>query len=287
MFFEIGMDTTMKTEKHLSLTVSPRKILALLLILLTATMGCTGLKTLRPAFAANQQNLAELKVNVSSLIDLLDLSGQAVFDMQIETRRALLCDNLLEVLQEIGISPTNATGEAVDAVFRNSNSETGKQYFEFCAAMNAAEPPQRRQLQLRHPVFAARLSLNISSQQIADHYAILLKSRKSADRGQLRRQIADEYSFVKDLVVAREKFKKDISQYREVVLHQQLGLALEHADLFNYAAQSNLNVEKAFANVIGDKGLQTQVLGYVHDEKVKSSLQDSFQLISNLLEEKK
>lgn len=262
----------------------------LVLIVLASTfpiVGCTGLKKLRPAFETNQKNIAELQANVSNLITLLEITGHGVIDMQTEVRRTALCVNMQESFSELGLDPTKVTEQSVDALLHDPTKVAGKRYLEFSAAMAAAEPRRRKELQLEQPIFAARLNLDVTSQKIADDYAMLLNASKSQDVARLRRQIADTYPAVKELISTRIKFDSDIAQYRKVVVQNQLGLALEHADLFNYASESNLNVEKAFAAIIGDKGLQTKILGYVTDEKTKSALEDSFDFITSMIGQSK
>jgi hypothetical protein len=204
-----------------------------------------------------------------------------------EARRTALCINLQELLAELGLDPSKVSAQSVDSLLHDPNKSAGKRYLDLSAAMAAADVQRRGQSQLQEPVLAARLGLEVTSQKLADDYAMLLNASKSPNVSQLRRQIADTYPVVKELLAARMKFDNNIGQYRKVVIQEQLGLALEHADLFKLAAQSNMNVEKAFAAIIGDKGLQTKILGYVTDPKTKSGLQESFDFISGLTAEKK
>jgi hypothetical protein len=244
---------------------------------------CTTVKDLRPAFEANKQNLQDLRGNVITLLDLLDKCGIAVIDARIELMRTKIADNLLTDFLDLGIDPSTVTASSVERALSNQASTVGKRFSLFRDAMNAATDLRRDELRYQYPVFASILDLRVSSQQIADDYVMLIGARSSPNVSELRSKVADKYPTLQNLRSIRERFAKALADYREIMVQKQLGLALEHADLFVFAAESNLNIEKAFSSVIGDKALQSEILGAVHDPKIQSTLSESFDLVTKLI----
>jgi hypothetical protein len=252
------------------------------LVLSLLLSGCCSVKRLQPAFQANQQNLRDLRVNVVTVMDLLEKSATGLLDTRIELLRGTVADSIITDFSELGFSAGDIHAASVEKLLSNSTNGVGRRFASFRDAMNAASESRRDELRFQFPIFAALLDLRITPQQIAEDYTSLLGARTAPNVRALKKTVTDKYPAVRDLVAARDRFSKSLVAYRNVIIDKQLGLALQHADLFTYAAQGDINIEKAFASVIGDKGLQSQILGAVHDPKAREAVEESFSFATKL-----
>ena len=269
--------------KGFGLNTKVLKQLALCVPILTSS--CCSIKPLTPAFDANKRNIEDMRGNVTSVVILLELTADSVFKSRLELQTAAVCDSILLEFTELGFDPANVSGTQVERILTDQSTTIGKRLTQLGNALASSEDSRRKQLQSQQPVLAALIGLQITATQVAEDYAKLLNARSNRDIKTLRWDVAKKYPLLQETEKANLRWNKTLAAYKETLLKKQLPLAAAHADLFDYAAKSDLDVSKAFAKVIGDDALQSQILGSVHDPKTKEALSEGFSFMNEFLTE--
>lgn len=244
--------------------------------------GCTTMKDLAPAFEANKSNVDDLTTNVASIALQIRPLAVSVWDSEIESRRTSV---ILE-LQKLGIPHKNSmdtfSGAQIEADLANASMSWKADYERLGVAMaaSASDPAERDRLEGLHPVLAAIQSLKLSPEEVAAHVKLLYESRGRIRT--IRETLTKDYPYVNRAVVAKEQSLKTLDDFSHAIA-QQARLAKTHADLFEFASKSNIDVAKAFGAVLSDEGLQGQVLGLVKDDRWKSSASDALKILNDLL----
>jgi len=242
-------------------------VLTIFLLVLT---GCTSIKQLKPAIDANQRNIRDLQANHASTMKLVRHLTEAVWDSELAARRTRIGKRLVDLRLEVGMDGEGATRGIAQAL-ADSTSPAHQDFENLKAGLTAfADPsPSRYRYIQRYPILYAYFAKAVTADQINTH--LNLASRVRSLSPAERNAITDVYPYVAQILDLRRSTGARLERIQQRTA-DQFRLALAHAALFQYAADTNLNVEQAFKQVLADEGLQGEILGRIKNQGVSHAI---------------
>lgn len=260
--------------------------------------GCTTVSDLRPAFEANRQNITDVRTNSKRIALSLKSAGNTLFELsRIRWQReiCLRIQSLGESLKsrsgetelmnaDFSALPTTEAHELIDRHRSAITKSRGKiQLFARVKEMLLTRDTQRHaEVERKYPVAAPVVQGYVDEADVIKQYATLCRNVDllAISEG-VQRELASQYPAIVELRAKHTRFLQLMDEYI-AVLDKQTALAVAHAEIFMYAANTNMTIEEAFASVLGDEGFQVEVLSQVKDEKTKSIISDAMVLLESV-----
>ncbi|MCK4873389.1 MAG: hypothetical protein KAS72_11745 [Phycisphaerales bacterium] len=237
--------------------------------------GCTDTSKLAPVFRTNERNIADLRENTGQILELATLASEAVLADEIQYRRSVVEDRLIDVVMM-------CRGSTFQQVLDDNASSLAKDDQLLRAALAAFpnDAAVRNRYFARYPVLAAHLSGALSAAQIQQHLALFDEHGAQmpiADRN----TITDQYSYVAKAITDQDESRAELALCC-ATMERQLDLAVAHARLFSYAAETGVDIEQAFQSVWTETDLQSELLGLIPSEEQQLAITDLIEDIQRL-----
>ena len=245
------------------------RIVALLIgcVLLISTNGCGSLKKLEPLFEVNKTNIEELTANTERIAELLEQMASSVWDAEINSRIKSVALQLLDLAN---------TYPNFETDFADLNSALYQEYDRFLKLLGAAQTDDvRASIVASNPVFAALAEQAVTVEQTSkDALRILdVAQQNPLARDQLwivQADIGAHYPYVSEATENKQASVRSMQAYQSIV-ESQGALARAHAELFVFAAKSDIKVEEALIGVLTDEELEAEVLGLINNKESKDT----------------
>ncbi len=256
--------------------------------------SCGELRQLEPSMKVNQANAKELKNGVSQTLDLLAPLAGKIIELELIERRRDIALGLNEMAGHIGVSESISVGD-IEAALDDPESDFTKTLGRIQSALSAnngdsqKERDIRAKLKAEYPVYAA-LSVDPGlKEEIVESIRIVwvLEDENRSD-GQtvveqqaLYHELSLPFSYYTDILELKGTVEASIADYRKTVV-QQLHLLELHAELFVFAAEQQVDVNRVFTELLGDEGFESQVLALIGSESVQDDAKMVFDSIREL-----